>query len=122
MIDEYFLALIWKFLRAGYMEQWQCRKTYSGTPQGSGVGPILANIYLDKLDCFMAQYKVNFDIGSSKNHAAKRPGEAKVLRCSSGEMREKGLLSRRTAKMILQTLRITAPRAVILAFDLHFSE
>ena len=35
--DEYFLALIWKFLRAGYMEQWQYHKTYSGTPQGSGV-------------------------------------------------------------------------------------
>ena len=25
--DEYFLALIWKFLRAGYMEQWQYHKT-----------------------------------------------------------------------------------------------
>ena len=57
-----------------------------------------------------------------KNHAAKRTGEAKALRCSSGETREKGLLSRRTVKMILQTLCITAPRAVILAFDLHFSE
>ena len=60
--DENFLALIWKFLRAGYMEQWQYHRTYSGTPQGSGVSPILAIIYLDKLDYFMAQYKNCFDI------------------------------------------------------------
>lgn len=64
--DEYFLALIWKFLRAGYMEQWTYHKTYAGTPQGSGVSPILANIYLDKLDSFIAGYKKMFDVGTSK--------------------------------------------------------
>ena len=33
--DEAFIALMWKFLKAGYMEQWEYHKTYSGTPQGS---------------------------------------------------------------------------------------
>ena len=32
--DEMFLQLIWKFLKAGYMEQWTYNRTYSGVPQG----------------------------------------------------------------------------------------
>lgn len=48
--DERFIRLIWKFLRAGYLEEWYFNKTYSGTPQGGIVSPILANIYLDPLD------------------------------------------------------------------------
>jgi group II intron reverse transcriptase/maturase len=58
--DEYFIALIWKFLKAGYMEQWTYHKTYSGTPQGSGASPILANIYLSELDAFLEQYSIEF--------------------------------------------------------------
>lgn len=33
--DEHFIGLIWKFLKAGYMENWVYHNTYSGTPQGS---------------------------------------------------------------------------------------
>jgi len=42
--DEMFLQLIWKMLKAGYMEQWTYETTYSGVPQGSGVSPVLCNI------------------------------------------------------------------------------
>ena len=31
--DEHFIGLIWKFLKAGYMENWVYHNTYSGTPQ-----------------------------------------------------------------------------------------
>ena len=54
--DEAFISLMWKFLKAGYMEQWQYNRTYCGTPQGSGISPILANIYLHELDRYVEEY------------------------------------------------------------------
>jgi len=66
--DESFIELIWKFLKAGYMENWQYNATFSGTPQGSGISPILANLYLNELDVFMEEYKQNFDKGTIRTH------------------------------------------------------
>ncbi|MFN2959483.1 reverse transcriptase/maturase family protein, partial [Escherichia coli] len=51
--DEAFIELIWKFLNAGYMENWEYNSTFSGIAQGSGISPILANIYLNEFDRFM---------------------------------------------------------------------
>ena len=64
--DERFLRLIRKFLKAGYLEDWQFHNTYSGTPQGGIISPILANIYLDKLDKFMKNLKRDFDKGTKR--------------------------------------------------------
>ena len=64
--DEAFIELMWKFLRAGYMEQWTYHTTYSGSPQGSGVSPILANVYLHELDEFMAKLKARYDKGDTR--------------------------------------------------------
>ncbi|WP_438939903.1 reverse transcriptase domain-containing protein [Chitinophaga hostae] len=64
--DERFLRLVRKFLRAGYVEDWVFHKTYSGTPQGGIVSPILANIYLDMLDKFMKEYISQFNKGSKR--------------------------------------------------------
>jgi group II intron reverse transcriptase/maturase len=64
--DEAFIQLIWKFLKAGYMEQWEYNRTYSGVPQGSGVSPILANIYLNELDKFMEVYSEEFRKGEKR--------------------------------------------------------
>ena len=52
--DEAFISLIWKFLRAGHLENGQLHRPDRGLHQGSIISPILANIYLNELDCFMA--------------------------------------------------------------------
>lgn len=64
--DEAFIQLVWKFLKAGYMEQWTYNRTYSGVPQGSGVSPVLANIYLHELDKFMEKYAHEFSCGEKR--------------------------------------------------------
>ena len=55
--DEAFIELIWEFLNAGYMENWEYNATFSDIAQGSGISPILANIYLNEFDRFMEDYK-----------------------------------------------------------------
>lgn len=80
--DERFLRLIRKFLKAGYLEQWQFHETYCGTPQGGVLSPILANIYLDKLDKYMVEYISSFNIGKARkrNPEYKRIGNRKDKR------------------------------------------
>ncbi len=51
--DNRFLRLLKHPLTAGYIEDWKYGRTLSGTPQGGVVSPILANIYLDRLDKFV---------------------------------------------------------------------
>jgi len=53
ILDNRFLRLVEGLLRAGYCEEWRYRPTLSGTPQGGIVSPLLANIFLDKLDKFV---------------------------------------------------------------------
>lgn len=69
--DERFIRLVRKFLKAGYIEKWQYHNTYSGTPQGGIISPILANIYLDKLDKYIKEYIAKFDNGKKRKFSRK---------------------------------------------------
>lgn len=64
--DERFIRLVRKFLNAGYIEDWKFNRTYSGTPQGGIISPLLANIYLDKFDKYMNEYIQKFDTGGRR--------------------------------------------------------
>ena len=77
--DEAFIGLMWKFLKAGYMEQWKYHKTYTGTPQGSGISPILANIYLNELDKYMEEYKQKFSKSTRTVNPAHRNMASRIF-------------------------------------------
>jgi group II intron reverse transcriptase/maturase len=51
--DERFINLVRKLLQCGVMECGYYTPTYSGTPQGGVVSPILSNVVLHELDCWM---------------------------------------------------------------------
>ncbi len=78
--DDRFIRLIRKFLNAGYVEDWVFHKSYSGTPQGGIISPILANIYLDKFDKYMKEYIEKFNKGKRRKESpiAKQLGHRKA--------------------------------------------
>jgi group II intron reverse transcriptase/maturase len=50
VVDRQLLKLLRSLLRAGVMEDRTVRKPVSGTPQGGVISPLLANVYLHRLD------------------------------------------------------------------------
>ena len=64
--DKRFCKLIWRFLKAGYLEDWKYNHTFSGTPQGGIISPILANIYLHELDSFVESTIEKFEVGNKR--------------------------------------------------------
>jgi group II intron reverse transcriptase/maturase len=70
--DERFIDLIRKLLQAGVMEDQGYTPTYTGTPQGGIVSPILANIVLHEFDGWMeTKWKANPPSETAKERNAR---------------------------------------------------
>ena len=57
--DGTVLDMIWRWLKAGYMEEGKYHPTNSGTPQDGIISP-LVNVYLNELEWTWAQHNIRF--------------------------------------------------------------
>jgi group II intron reverse transcriptase/maturase len=89
--DRRFLRLVAHLLRAGYLEAWTHHPTLSGVPQGGVVSPLLANVYLDRLDQYVETTLLPaYNRGTHRRrHAAyRRLAQVSQARARRGDHRE----------------------------------
>jgi RNA-directed DNA polymerase len=75
--DRKIRDLLWKFLRAGVLENGERKETLTGTPQGGIISPLMANIYLHQLDRYMESKYLN--LSTSARHWRRRQGKGNFL-------------------------------------------
>jgi group II intron reverse transcriptase/maturase len=100
--DEPFIKLIRELLEAGYLEDWKFHATRSGTPQGGVLSPLLANIYLDKLDTYIEQELIpEYTKGKERktNPAYEKLASANYRRRKQGRTEEVKLLTQQMQKL-----------------------
>ena len=109
--DNRFIRLLEGLLKAGYCEDWKFRPTLSGTPQGGIVSPILANIYLDKLDKFIEKLLPEYNLGNLRQpNKIYRSLVNKVYRCrKQGKTKEAEVISKELNAMRLASQEVDDP-------------
>ncbi|MGG1152323.1 reverse transcriptase/maturase family protein [Bacillus wiedmannii] len=116
--DEKFIQLIWKFLKAGYLENWQYHRTFSGTPQGGIISPILSNIYLHELDVFMEKFVDTFNQGKSRRRTKEyREFENRLSRLKKTESEWEKMTDEERASNIRERAEIYKERENVPALN-----
>jgi group II intron reverse transcriptase/maturase len=92
--DGRLLRLIEGLLKAGYLEEWRYHATYSGSPQGGILSPLLANVYLNKLDKFVETTLVSAYTRGERRRVNPPYG---ALQRQESELRKKGELEQAEA-------------------------
>jgi RNA-directed DNA polymerase len=77
--DRSILDLIWRWLKAGVVENGVRSFSKAGTPQGGVISPLLANIYLNELDWALHKAGIRF-IRYADDFLVFAPDEESVLR------------------------------------------
>lgn len=88
--DQRFLHLIEQFLKAGYLEDWQYHRTYSGVAQGGNLSPLLANIYLNELDQEVAIKAEEFNRGKVRKTNPKYQHQTQIVSAEKKLARQNG--------------------------------
>lgn len=117
--DRAFLKLIRAFLKAGYLEDWKYNVTYSGTPQGGVVSPVLANIYLHELDRFMEKKIAAFNRGARRKP---NPEYCRLRNLASSrrrKLREHGETHPNAAKWRREIQEMDATKARLPSVNMH---
>ncbi len=123
IMDEKFIRLISKFLRAGALDNWQFHRTYSGTPIGGIISPILVNICFDELDRYIKKLMKIPSRESSMQTEKDLPAEipackrlayvryaGELLLGVSGSRQEARSIRDQAAQFLERQLKIPAPQ------------
>jgi group II intron reverse transcriptase/maturase len=90
--DQRFLNLVRKLLKSGYIDrEWRFKNTLIGTPQGGILSPLLANVFLDKLDKYVEKLREEYERGEAKraNRAYRTLADRKQKLAKQGLARTK---------------------------------
>jgi group II intron reverse transcriptase/maturase len=102
--DERFLNLIWKLLRAGYLDLRAERKdSLAGTPQGGLASPILANVYLHELDEKIEELRQRLEKGKRKG---RNPHYRRLL-ARKRSLAKQGKTNTKEFRNLIKQIRVT---------------
>jgi group II intron reverse transcriptase/maturase len=107
--DQRFLNLIWKLLKAGYMDLHGIRKdSLIGSPQGGIASPMLANVYLHELDTFIEGLRTELEKGEEK----RRNPVYRQLSKKKARMAVQGRTRTKEFKQLVKRMRATPSKLV----------